>query len=183
MKVHMLGEPRCLTAARPPCFFADALGLDFLNSIATPVDTPVDWIDDGEGFVAWLEQAELVPAEVLETLRGAGHAGRTRQRRRPGAKPARMVQKLRPRSQGQAAGREGSARAGAAQSPARARRRFGQIVASHAGPGRRSAGIAGRRDGGDRRSRCFCRSAKRWRSSFARRTSRMSKHAKARPAR
>jgi predicted RNA-binding Zn ribbon-like protein len=55
---------------RPPALFlADALGLDFLNSVATPVDTPVDWIDSGEGLVAWLEQAGLVPAKVLADLR------------------------------------------------------------------------------------------------------------------
>jgi predicted RNA-binding Zn ribbon-like protein len=55
---------------RPPAIFVgDALGLDFLNSIATPVDTPVDWINDGEGLLAWLAQAQLVPADVLDTLR------------------------------------------------------------------------------------------------------------------
>jgi predicted RNA-binding Zn ribbon-like protein len=55
---------------RPPAIFvADALGLDFLNSIATPVDKEIDWIDDGNGLLAWLEQADLVPAEALETLR------------------------------------------------------------------------------------------------------------------
>lgn len=53
----------------PAIFVGDALGLDFLNSIATPVDTPVDWLDDGEGLLSWLEQAGLVPAEVLESLR------------------------------------------------------------------------------------------------------------------
>jgi predicted RNA-binding Zn ribbon-like protein len=55
---------------RPPAIFvADALALDFLNSVATPVDTEVDWIDDGDGLLAWLEQAQLVPAETLEMLR------------------------------------------------------------------------------------------------------------------
>jgi predicted RNA-binding Zn ribbon-like protein len=55
---------------RPPAFFVgNALGLDFLNSIATPVDTPVDWIDDGEGLLSWLEQAQLVPAEALNSIR------------------------------------------------------------------------------------------------------------------
>jgi predicted RNA-binding Zn ribbon-like protein len=55
---------------RPPAIFvADALGLDFLNSVATPVDTEVDWIDDGDGLLVWLEQAQLVPAETLATLR------------------------------------------------------------------------------------------------------------------
>jgi predicted RNA-binding Zn ribbon-like protein len=55
---------------RPPAIFvSDALGLDFLNSIATPVDTPVDWIEDGEGLLSWLEQAQLVPADALESIR------------------------------------------------------------------------------------------------------------------
>jgi predicted RNA-binding Zn ribbon-like protein len=52
--------------ARPPAIFiADSLGLDFLNSIATPIDTPVDWLDSGDGFLRWLAQAKLVPADVL----------------------------------------------------------------------------------------------------------------------
>jgi predicted RNA-binding Zn ribbon-like protein len=56
--------------ARLPAFFVgDALGLDFLNSIATPVDTPIDWIADGEGLLSWLEQARLVPAEALGSIR------------------------------------------------------------------------------------------------------------------
>jgi predicted RNA-binding Zn ribbon-like protein len=50
-------------------FVGDALGIDFLNSIATPVDTPVDWIEDGEGLLSWLEQAKLVPADVLREMR------------------------------------------------------------------------------------------------------------------
>jgi predicted RNA-binding Zn ribbon-like protein len=53
----------------PAIFVADAPGLDFLNSIATPVDEPVDWIADGEGLLSWLEQAQLVPAEVLAHMR------------------------------------------------------------------------------------------------------------------
>ncbi|MGC1411152.1 MAG: ABATE domain-containing protein [Acetobacteraceae bacterium] len=55
---------------RPSAFFVgNALGLDFLNSIATPVDTPIDWIDDGEGLLSWLEQAQLVPPEALSSIR------------------------------------------------------------------------------------------------------------------
>ncbi len=50
----------------PAMFVADTRGLDFLNSIATPVDTPVDWIGDGAGLVVWLRQAGLVAASVLE---------------------------------------------------------------------------------------------------------------------
>jgi predicted RNA-binding Zn ribbon-like protein len=53
----------------PAFFIADSPGLDFLNSVATPVDVPIDWIDDGEGLLAWLEQSRLVPAEVLGAMR------------------------------------------------------------------------------------------------------------------
>ncbi len=61
---------------RSPAFFiADSLGLDFLNSIATPADEPVDWLDSGDGLIAWLAQAELVPAQYLKALT---------ERRRPG---------------------------------------------------------------------------------------------------
>lgn len=49
-------------------FIADSRGLDFLNSVATPVDSVIDWIEDGDGLVSWLGQAELVPGEVLDTL-------------------------------------------------------------------------------------------------------------------
>jgi predicted RNA-binding Zn ribbon-like protein len=53
----------------PAFFIADSPGLDFLNSVATPVDVPIDWIDDGEGLLAWLEQSRLVPLEVLSAMR------------------------------------------------------------------------------------------------------------------
>jgi len=52
-----------------PLFIADDLGLDFLNSIATPTDVVVDWIDSGEGLLSWLGQAGMVPAEALRTLK------------------------------------------------------------------------------------------------------------------
>jgi predicted RNA-binding Zn ribbon-like protein len=61
---------------RPPAMFVgDALGLDFLNSIATPIDTPIDWIDDGEGLLNWLQQAQLVPALALESIRAQALPG------------------------------------------------------------------------------------------------------------
>jgi predicted RNA-binding Zn ribbon-like protein len=53
----------------PAIFVADAPGLDFLNSIATPVDEEVDWIPDGEGLLAWLEQAGLAPRTALDAIR------------------------------------------------------------------------------------------------------------------
>lgn len=52
----------------PAIFVGDALALDFLNSLATPVDVPIDWIKDGEGLLRWLEQAGLVPREALDTM-------------------------------------------------------------------------------------------------------------------
>jgi predicted RNA-binding Zn ribbon-like protein len=61
---------------RPPAMFvADALGLDFLNSLATPVDTPVEWIPDGEGLLLWLEQAGLVPPAALKVIRARTKPG------------------------------------------------------------------------------------------------------------
>ncbi|MGX8008124.1 CGNR zinc finger domain-containing protein [Mesorhizobium sp. ORM8.1] len=59
----------------PALFVGDAPGLDFLNSVATPLDTPVDWIGDGEGLLDWLGQARLVPADVLATMRGRALPG------------------------------------------------------------------------------------------------------------
>jgi len=59
----------------PAIFVGDALGLDFLNSIATPVDTPIDWLADGEGLLNWLEQAQLVPADALADIRAQALPG------------------------------------------------------------------------------------------------------------
>lgn len=61
---------------RPAAIFvADAAGLDFLNSVATPADTPVDWIGDGQGLLGWLDQARLVPTDVLQRLRADAPPG------------------------------------------------------------------------------------------------------------
>jgi len=65
-----------MTEPRPPAFFvADALGLDFLNSIAAPVDEIVEWLGSGEDLLAWLLQAKLVPPEVLQTIRDSAGPG------------------------------------------------------------------------------------------------------------
>ena len=61
---------------RPPALFiADSRGLDFLNSIATPVDKPVEFIGSGEDFLLWLREADVVPAEVLASLRNRAAPG------------------------------------------------------------------------------------------------------------
>jgi predicted RNA-binding Zn ribbon-like protein len=49
-------------------FVGGAPALDFLNSTAMPVDTVVDWIEDGDGLVAWLGQSALVSEAELEAL-------------------------------------------------------------------------------------------------------------------
>src|SRR5260370_34045421 len=65
-----------LVQHRPPAIFiADSLGLDFLNSIATPVDTPIDWLDNGDGLLRGLAQAKLVPADALDELRARATPG------------------------------------------------------------------------------------------------------------
>jgi predicted RNA-binding Zn ribbon-like protein len=61
---------------RPPAIFiADSLGLDFLNSIATPLDASVDWLDGGDGLLKWLAEARLVPAAALNELKARAMPG------------------------------------------------------------------------------------------------------------
>lgn len=65
-----------MTATRPPPFFiADNMGLDFLNSIAVPVDIKVEWLASGEDLLAWLQQAGLVPGDVLDGFRKSALPG------------------------------------------------------------------------------------------------------------
>ena len=65
-----------MSAHKPPAIFiSGSPGLDFLNTLATPVDEQIDWIDDGDGLLAWLEQAQLVPATVLNTLKAQAMPG------------------------------------------------------------------------------------------------------------
>lgn len=59
----------------PPIFIADAVGLDFLNSVATPLDTQVEWLGSGEDFLNWLQQAKLVPQKVLDDFRRSAGPG------------------------------------------------------------------------------------------------------------
>jgi predicted RNA-binding Zn ribbon-like protein len=59
----------------PAIFVGDAPGLDFLNSIATPVDAPIEWIGDGEGYLDWLAQAHMAPDEALREVRARALPG------------------------------------------------------------------------------------------------------------
>ena len=65
-----------MAAARPPPFFiADNLGLDFLNTLAVPIDTKVEWIASGEDLLVWLQHAGLAPENVLDGLRKSALPG------------------------------------------------------------------------------------------------------------
>lgn len=60
----------------PALLVGDATGLDFLNTVAHPAtDAPIDWIADGAGLLAWLEQTRLAPAAVLTKLRNETRPG------------------------------------------------------------------------------------------------------------
>lgn len=59
----------------PAIVIADATALDFLNSVATPVDSAVEWLDDGAGLVSWLGQTQLVPRAALEEMRSRALPG------------------------------------------------------------------------------------------------------------
>jgi predicted RNA-binding Zn ribbon-like protein len=52
-----------------PFFVAGELGLDFLNSIATPADVPVEWIASGDDLLDWMEQAGMISADSSAALR------------------------------------------------------------------------------------------------------------------
>ena len=52
-----------------PIFVADSPGLDFLNSVATPLDSQVEWIGSGEDLISWLVQTGMVSAEVMAQMR------------------------------------------------------------------------------------------------------------------
>jgi hypothetical protein len=65
-----------VTAKRPPPpFIAVNAGLDFLNSIAVPVDTKVEWLASGEDLLTWIKQAGLVPDNVLNAFRKSAAPG------------------------------------------------------------------------------------------------------------
>lgn len=60
---------------RSPFFVGGAPALDFLNSVASPLGVPVDWLGSGEDFLKWLAQPNLVSPEVLERVRASAGPG------------------------------------------------------------------------------------------------------------
>ncbi|WP_109127126.1 ABATE domain-containing protein [Dyella sp. C11] len=53
----------------PAVFIGDSVALDFLNTLTVRADDPYEWLLDGEALLSWLEQAKLVPDNVLNTFR------------------------------------------------------------------------------------------------------------------
>jgi predicted RNA-binding Zn ribbon-like protein len=59
-----------MTDTRPaPMFIADAHGLDFLNTVAAPWGSDIEWLGNGQDLLAWLEHAGLVTADVAKAMR------------------------------------------------------------------------------------------------------------------
>jgi predicted RNA-binding Zn ribbon-like protein len=58
-----------MSSPLPPALFVAGLrGIDFLNSLAIPVDTVVDWIGDGKNYLDWLRQAGLVTPNDISVI-------------------------------------------------------------------------------------------------------------------
>ncbi|MGX5219358.1 MULTISPECIES: CGNR zinc finger domain-containing protein [Pseudomonas] len=62
-------------SAVPAIFVADAPALDFLNSIATPVDEEVDWLADARGLLDWLAQSGWVAPQTLAHIEAGALPG------------------------------------------------------------------------------------------------------------
>lgn len=52
----------------PAIFVSGSRGIDFLNSVAIPVDTVVEWIGNGKDFIDWLKQAGLLTAADISII-------------------------------------------------------------------------------------------------------------------
>jgi predicted RNA-binding Zn ribbon-like protein len=52
-----------------PFFIGDDPALDFLNSVAAPSGREIEWLANGGDFIAWLEQAHAVPADIAAHFR------------------------------------------------------------------------------------------------------------------
>ena len=58
-----------------PILIADSPAIDFLNSVAVPVDTKVEWLRSGEDLISWLLQAGMLPPDVPPIVRKASAPG------------------------------------------------------------------------------------------------------------
>ena len=67
---------------------ADDPALDFVNSIATPAQETVDFLQDGRSYLQWLEYAGLLDRTDHARIRKLFSDRRARHRRRTGRGPA-----------------------------------------------------------------------------------------------
>jgi predicted RNA-binding Zn ribbon-like protein len=59
-----------MSSPLPPALFVAGLrGIDFLNSLAIPVDTVVDWIGDGKSYLDWMRQAGLLTPNDISIIK------------------------------------------------------------------------------------------------------------------
>jgi predicted RNA-binding Zn ribbon-like protein len=59
----------------PAMFIAGVTGIDFLNSVAVPVDVVVEWIGNGADLLDWLKQARLLTASDVSIIKSNFSAG------------------------------------------------------------------------------------------------------------
>lgn len=52
----------------PAIFVSGSPGIDFLNSVAIPVDEVVEWIGNGKDFLDWLKQARLLTTKDVSIV-------------------------------------------------------------------------------------------------------------------
>jgi predicted RNA-binding Zn ribbon-like protein len=58
-----------MTDRSPPYFVGGHPALDFLNTIATPTDVPVEWLRGGHDLMDWLVPAKLIAPDVAARFR------------------------------------------------------------------------------------------------------------------
>lgn len=56
----------------PPFLVGDHLALDFLNTVATPIDVPVEWLRNGRDLIDWLERTDAIGTDVAARFRASG---------------------------------------------------------------------------------------------------------------
>ncbi len=58
------------TPRPPPFFVGDHLALDFLNTVATPSSTAIEWLADGADLLDWLKRASAIDGKTADSFRG-----------------------------------------------------------------------------------------------------------------
>lgn len=65
-----------MTEPRPaPMFLADATALDFLNTVAAPWGSEIEWLSDGQSLLAWLEESRLAPEDIAAAMQSGALPG------------------------------------------------------------------------------------------------------------